>query len=126
MGSGFQNHCPFLRMYDQIPTAGIFAKIKLYFGRLQGFAIEGDSMLPTLKPGDRVLIDERSSLSVGDIAVVRHPFKTSVKIVKRVESIQKDGSVSLIGDNPEESSDSRGFGSIKREDIIGQVVFRLR
>lgn len=113
-------------MHNEIPIAGILEKLQLYIGRFEGFAIEGDSMHPTLKPGDRVLIDKRSSLSVGNIVVARHPFKTSVKIVKRVKTIEQDASLSLIGDNPNESSDSRGFGSIKREEVIGKVVFRLR
>ncbi len=112
-------------MHNEIPIAGIFAKLRLYMGLLQGFEVDGDSMYPSLKNGDRVLIDERSTLGVGDVVVALHPFKTSVKIVKRVSSIEPNGKISLIGDNPLESSDSRSFGSIKRTEVIGKVVFRL-
>ena len=124
MGSG-HNHCPFLCMHDEIPIAGFLQKLRLFAGWLQGIAIEGDSMHPTLKTGDRVLIDKTSLVAIGDVVVAPHPFKSSIKIVKRVSSIAPDGKISLIGDNPNESSDSRGFGSINRTDIIGKVVARL-
>jgi nickel-type superoxide dismutase maturation protease len=112
-------------MHNEIPTAGFREKLRLIFGRLHGITVEGDSMLPSLKSGDSVLVDKNSAISVRDIVVANHPFKTSVKIVKRVSSIETDGSISLIGDNPIESSDSRGFGSIKRSEVIGKVVYRL-
>ena len=112
-------------MNDEIPIAGFLQKLRLYFGRLHGIIIEGDSMTPTLKTGDRVLIDKSSPISIGDVVVANHPFKSSVKLIKRVSSIAPDGNISLIGDNPNESSDSRGFGSINRTDIIGRVVARL-
>lgn len=112
-------------MHNEVPIAGFIAKLRLFVGRLQGIAIEGDSMHPTLKTGDRILVEKNSAIGVGDIVVAHHPFKTSVKIVKRISSIETDGSISLIGDNPNESSDSRGFGSIKRSDVIGKVVARL-
>lgn len=112
-------------MHDEIPIVGFLEKLRLFVGRLQGIAIEGDSMHPTLKSGDRVLVAKNSTIGVGDIVVTHHPFKTSVKIVKRVSSIETDGKISVIGDNPNESSDSRGFGSINRSDVIGKVVARL-
>lgn len=112
-------------MHDEIPIAGILEKLRFYVGRLQGIVIKGDSMHPTLKPGDRLLVDKNSAINVGDIVVAAHPFKSSVKIVKRVANIESDGRILLSGDNPNESSDSRAFGSINRSDIIGKVVFRL-
>jgi nickel-type superoxide dismutase maturation protease len=116
---------PERRMHDEIPIAGFVEKLRLFAGRLHGIVIEGDSMTPTLKTGDRVLVAKDSVINVGDIVVARHPFKSSVKILKRVSSIETDENISLIGDNPNESSDSRGFGSIKRTDVIGKVVARL-
>lgn len=112
-------------MNNELPIAGFPEKLRLFIGRLQGIVIEGDSMHPTLKSGDRVLVDKNSAIKVGDVVVAHHPFKSSVKIVKRVSSIETDGSISLIGDNPSESSDSRGFGSINGKDVIGKVVARL-
>lgn len=112
-------------MHDDIPIAGILEKLRFYVGRLQGIVIEGDSMHPTLKPGDRVLVDKDSAINVGDVVVAAHPFKSSVKIVKRVATIESGGRMLLFGDNQNESSDSRTFGSINRNDIMGKVVFRL-
>jgi nickel-type superoxide dismutase maturation protease len=84
--------------------------------------IEGDSMLPTFKNGDEVLVSMTKSFSVGDVAYARHPFKSSVKIIKRIDKIEDDGSVFLVGDNLADSSDSRTFGAIPKENIIGKIT----
>lgn len=87
--------------------------------------VAGDSMLPTLKSGDIVVVDTRATVSVGDVVAADHPYKRSVKLIKRVESINSDGRYVLAGDNPDESSDSRNFGSIAERDIAGKVVCRI-
>lgn len=112
-------------MRDKIPIASSWDCLQLVFGRRSGITIEGDSMLPTLKTGDRVLIDKNSAINVGDIIVANHPFKSSVKIVKRLAAIESDGRLFLSGDNPNESSDSRAFGSVIRSNVIGKVVYRM-
>src|SRR6187549_2753357 len=80
-------------MHDEIPIAGFVDKLRLYARRLQGIVIGGDSMHPTLKTGDRVLIDKTSPVAIGDVVVAHHPFKSSVKIVKRVSSVAPDGNI---------------------------------
>ncbi|HYJ90341.1 MAG TPA: nickel-type superoxide dismutase maturation protease, partial [Pyrinomonadaceae bacterium] len=75
------------------------------------FRVDGDSMLPTLKRSEIVLIDPRAEISIGDIVVVHHPYKQSVKLVKRVDSINSEGRYVLTGDNSTSSTDSRSFGS---------------
>lgn len=112
-------------MHDEIPVAGIIEKIRLMLGRLDGITIEGDSMFPTLKAGDRVLIDKKAAIGVDDVVVAHHPFKSSVKIVKRISAIESEGEISLAGDNPSESSDSRVLGPFRHKDVIGKVVSRL-
>ena len=89
------------------------------------FLIEGESMWPTLNEGDVVLVKRTSSVLEGDIVLAKHPYKSSVKIVKRVAEILPDGALILRGDNPVESTDSRSFGSILSSDVIGRVVCRL-
>jgi nickel-type superoxide dismutase maturation protease len=85
--------------------------------------IEGDSMLPTFKNGDEVLVSITKTFSVGDVIYAKHPFKSSIKIIKRISKIENDGSVFLVGDNLAVSSDSRTFGAIPKENLIGKVAF---
>jgi nickel-type superoxide dismutase maturation protease len=83
-------------------------------------------MAPTMLDGHAILIDPRAKIAAGDIVLARHPYKQSVKILKRVEAINADGSYDLIGDNESESTDSRTFGPIPSKDILGKVVGRLK
>ena len=83
-------------------------------------------MLPILSSGDRVVVDPSSIPVVGDIVVAYHPYKRSVSIVKRVVDILPNGRFVLLGENLDDSTDSRQFGSIAGKDIYGKVVSRLR
>lgn len=82
-------------------------------------------MWPTLNNGDTVLVMPRPTIREGDIILANHPYKSSVKIVKRVAEILPDGALILRGDNPVESTDSRSFGSISKRDVVGKVICRL-
>ena len=82
-------------------------------------------MWPTLDDGNTVLVKRTQTVGDGDIVLAKHPYKSSVKIVKRVAEILPDGALILKGDNPVESTDSRGFGSISKKDIVGRVVCRI-
>ena len=82
-------------------------------------------MLPTLADGDKVLIDAKGYLAVGDVVMAQHPYKSDVKIIKRVSDIADDGRLTLTGDNPAESTDSRAFGTVSLESIIGKVTSKL-
>ncbi len=86
-------------------------------------------MLPGLSPGDLVLADtralQRSAPEVGDIVVARHPFKSGVRLIKRVVAIES-GRVRLSGDNPDESTDSRGLGLFQTPDLLARVLVRAR
>jgi len=83
-------------------------------------------MLPSYAPGELVWIDPRAYRdrrpAVGEVVVAKHPFKRGVAIVKRVAFVAPDGSCELRGDNPAESTDSRSFGRIPRERILGRVL----
>ena len=101
-------------------------RILYYFGRRRAFLVAGDSMAPTLKGGDVVLVDPKLKLKIGDLVLAKHPYKSSVSILKRVAEIEPDGGIVLIGDNPTESTDSRTFGAVSIESIIGRVASRLK
>ena len=109
----------------EIPKATIKDRIRLLFKGLKAYRVDGESMLPTLKSGETVLIDPQATIKVGDIVTAVHPYKKSVKLIKRVESISSDGRYVLSGDNPSESTDSRTLGSIDARDITGKVIRRI-
>lgn len=84
------------------------------------FFVQGDSMSPLLREGDEVEVEPADNFSVDDVVVVRHPFKKSVLLVKRVHSLEKGG-YDLRGDNPKDSTDSRTLGLFAKERILGKV-----
>ena len=110
---------------DDLPQAGWKETALLLFDYRTRYRVEGDSMAPTLMPGDQVSVDERSEIFPGDIVVARHPFKKNVTMVKRVREIDEEGRYFLISDNLEGSSDSRSFGAVPKSHIVGTVTTRL-
>lgn len=84
--------------------------------------VEGDSMRPTLDPGDRLLLVRAPRPSVGDLVAVGDP-RTGRLLVKRVAAVH--GSLLQVrGDNPAASTDSRSFGPVLRSAVRGRVVRR--
>lgn len=92
---------------------------------LARFRVSDTSMIPTLSPGDYVLVNRWAYLLgppvPGDIVVVRHPMQPGMFLVKRVVSVSEDGGIVIGGDNPDRSVDSRTFGPIARDRIIGKA-----
>lgn len=79
-------------------------------------------MLPTLKEGQEVLSFNWWRLvgvKVGDMVVVKVNGK---ELVKRVQKVL-DREVIVYGDNKKDSLDSRKFGAIKKEQIMGKVIW---
>ena len=96
-------------------------------GAREKYVCEGPSMNPTLKDGETVLVDRTAAqIEIGDIVIARHPVEQTSEVAKRVKSINERGHYFLIGDNLEDSEDSRHYGAVTREYIKGKVVARLR
>ena len=93
------------------------------------FKVTGNSMLPLLKPGQEILVNlsayHKSLPQVGDIVVAIRPECPDFKLVKRVKIVQDNGYCFLIGDNFLESTDSRSFGFISLDHILGKVTSRF-
>lgn len=109
-----------------LPKAGFYEKSLVFLGARHKYICEGTSMNPTLRDGEVVLVDRAAEkIEVGDIVLAKHPVEQTSEIVKRVERINERGHYFLVGDNSEDSNDSRAFGAVTREYIRGKVVSRL-
>jgi signal peptidase I len=107
------------------------------------WVVAGPSMEPTLKEGDRVLMDlwtlRRRLPRPGDVVVVSGPGEED--LVKRVAREPYPGddpypipmlaadsplepTFVVLGDNPAESRDSRSFGRLPRHRFRGRVAWR--
>ena len=111
-------------MHD-LPNASFYEKALVLLGTRHKYICEGTSMNPTLKDGEVVLVDREAPIEVGDIVVAKHPIEQNNEVVKRVERINERGHYFLVGDNPDDSTDSRHYGAVTREYIKGKVVARL-
>lgn len=80
-------------------------------------------MNPTLKEGQDVVSFNWAYLGrkpkVGDIVVIKVGGK---EMVKRVQSVH-DREVFVEGDNTTESTDSRHFGPVNMDQVVGRVVY---
>jgi signal peptidase I len=111
--------------------------------------VSGESMLPTLKSGQRVLTSKAywlvGPIKEKDVVVIRDDGPTGY-IIKRVYKMAgqvvdwalvpdsfdfrsgeyhvPEGTVYVLGDNRQVSEDSRRFGPVPVESIIGKVVIR--
>jgi len=77
-------------------------------------------MRPTLEPGDRVVCLRARRVEAGDLVAVHDP-RDGRLLVKRVATVDP---LTVAGDNPSASTDSRTFGAIARDRVVGRVVYR--
>lgn len=78
--------------------------------------IEGHSMMPDLPPGKIVIASGWLPIGVGDVVIARAEGKD---IIKRVRAISVD-KLELAGDN---ASDSTDYGSIKKSQVMGRLIW---
>jgi nickel-type superoxide dismutase maturation protease len=83
-------------------------------------AVRGPSMLPTLAPGEWLLVRRTSSPRAGCVAVVRLGGRL---VVKRVVRRGAEGWW-VVGDNEAASDDSRTYGAVPDADVVGEVRWR--
>ncbi|MFF1489643.1 S26 family signal peptidase [Streptomyces sp. NPDC058319] len=136
-----------------VPAACLFP-VALIRSRYLVVTVEGSSMVPALADGDRVLVHRvrLAAIAAGRLVVTRPPaggrwgaVSPSRWMIKRAAAVPGDpvprdgapalrdlpeervprGRIVLLGDNPEESLDSRFCGYFRAEQIIGVVVRRL-
>jgi len=95
--------------------------MKLGLGRV---VVTGESMLPTLRPGDCLLVSARARVAVGDVVVAHRPGDARLLLVKRVVR-HEDAGWWLLSDNAEAGlDDSRAFGVLPDACVVGKVLLR--
>jgi nickel-type superoxide dismutase maturation protease len=86
-------------------------------------------MRPALEPGDWLLVDpdayRRRPPRPGELVVAPDPREPERLLVKRVAALESDGRVMLAGDAPDASTDSRTFGAVAVDAILGRAWFRI-
>jgi signal peptidase I len=106
---------------------------------IEAFKIPSASMEPTVMKGDRVLADKtayrRMAPKKGDIIIFVYMDDRSKRYIKRIEALPGEtvtlpdgtknivphGSIYVLGDNRENSVDSRIFGFVPLSDVIAKV-----
>ena len=79
-------------------------------------------MIPTLAPGEWVVVRRTRAPREGSVVVVRRPERL---VVKRAVRRTAEGWW-VEGDNAEASDDSRVFGYVPEADVLGEVRWRYR
>ena len=108
--------------------------VKLFV--FEPFVADGNSMEPTIRNGGILLVNKiRYGIRMpgssgylirwgapryGDVVVFRNPSGTMA--VKRSLGTEGDGTVTVRGDNPLSSYDSRSYGPIPADTVIGKVL----
>jgi signal peptidase I len=103
--------------------------------RLLVVTVDGPSMAPTLLDGQRLLARRTGRPPGRGDVVVASPFGDGRLVVKRVAAIAGDalsagvvpvGTVVLLGDNAEESVDSRTWGPVRVTAVRARILRPLR
>ena len=111
------------------------------FGR-RLMRIQGESMAPQLRSGELVLVEEEAYRDRpphrGDVVAAQPAALEGRALVKRLVGLPHDrievdgrtwqlggGQFFLLGDQRADSMDSRTFGPVSRDELVGLVSLRL-
>lgn len=83
--------------------------------------VAGRSMVPTLLPGDFLLVRRGARVRAGDLVVGVRPGRPALLLVKRAVRCAGENRWWIEGDNAAESDDSRLYGPVE---ITGRVLWR--
>ncbi len=102
----------------------LFTLFSIMIGYRQHLRVVGDSMEGTVSDGDLIIYKKINpknlDLNIGDIVVASHPKIKSKLIIKRIYQIDQN-KFDLRGDNFLSSTDSREWGLVKLDLIVGKV-----
>ena len=105
------------------------------FGILGRVIVEGTSMQPTYNPRDWLLVyygfrgNKRLLLRLGDAVVIEREQQPGIFYIKRIAEIKLDKSGQesfFVRSDNESGTDSRTWGYLSKNEIIGRVVTRIK
>jgi nickel-type superoxide dismutase maturation protease len=85
------------------------------------YRVSGDSMLPTYRPGDTLLGLRWFMPKPGQVVVANHNGRP---LIKRLANLGP-GTITLVGDNPDHSTDSRHFGPLPAKRLEAKIIAKL-
>lgn len=88
----------------------------------------GYSMFPTLTDGEfymGIRVFRKDKCKVGKIYVYRPPYESEEEkfVIKRLADI-KDGKYFFLGDNADDSYDSRYYGYVDSKNVVARLLTR--
>lgn len=112
-----------LRATWRVPQDFLHTELRAREIDVEIFPVEGDSMIPTLTAGDRVLINRRQNqLSQDGLYAITGPTGVQVKRLQYVQGTEDPVMVEVISDNPQHSKREVPMEQIR---IIGRVICRI-
>ncbi len=90
--------------------------------------VSGNSLSPVYQEGDYVVVSTVPLLfgapRRGDIIAFRHEVYGTM--IKMVEAVAPGGEEFSVVGTRADSVDSRRFGSISRQDVVGKVIWHIK
>ncbi len=94
---------------------------------LRVIKVTGDSLSPDYREGDYVVIATipffLNRIQVGDVIVFQQP--TYGTLIKKVAQIERSGEQFFVVGVHSNSVDSRHFGPVLRQSLIGRVIWHI-
>lgn len=86
----------------------------------------GNSMYPTFSEGD-IIITSRiyKKPELGSVYIYESPYEKGRFVIKRLHCISRAGFY-FLGDNPDDSYDSRHYGAVRGSNIKCKYITTLR
>lgn len=90
--------------------------------------VRGHSLYPDYKAGEYVLAVgspfPSGKINAGDVIVIQQPGYGM--LIKRVQQVLSDGQSYDVRGTQVDSTDSRNFGPVQQEHVLGKVIWHIR
>ena len=105
----------------QMIVAGVgIAMFAIFIAR--PYQVNGQSMEPTFSQGNLIIISRIMTPRATDVVVVQTQYG---EMLKRIVKFDESGQIWVEGDNKEASTDSREYGWLPANSVVGKVIFKV-